>query len=566
MAEKRVYAPGESFRYELLIKRILEPGLSFAPRQEIVYRGRVRVTYRTLRERIYRLAAGLESLGIQKGDAVCVLDYDSHRYLECYFAVPMMGAVLHTQNWRFSLEQIVYTMNHAEDRIVLVHSDFVLLLEKIWDKLITVKKVVLLTDDGQKLPSKVPFDAEYEEMLATAASGYEFPEFDENTRATTFYTTGTTGLPKGVHFSHRQLVLHTQAVLISLGTYESIGRFRSNDVYMPITPMFHVHAWGFPYVATLLGVKQVYPGRYEPEVLLKLITEEKVTFSHCVPTILQMVVTHPSVRKFDLSRWKVIVGGSRLPKGLARAAMDLGIQVCAAYGMSETCPFLSIANLKPWMLPDPKEQQVDTLIKTGLPAPFVNLRVIDSQGKDLPHDGVATGEVVVRAPWLTESYYKDPDRTKDLWIDGWLHTGDVGYIDPEGYLLITDRSKDVIKTGGEWVSSLDLENLLSQHPAVLEAAAIGIPDAKWGERPFVLAVPRPEFKGKIMGEDLRQFLFGFAKEGKIPKYAVPDRIELVDAIPKTSVGKINKMEIRKAFSESSEERKESGGGQARCNS
>jgi fatty-acyl-CoA synthase len=566
MAEKRVYAPGESFRYELLIKRILEPGLSFAPRQEIVYRGRVRVTYRTLRERIYRLAAGLESLGIQKGDAVCVLDYDSHRYLECYFAVPMMGAVLHTQNWRFSLEQIVYTMNHAEDRIVLVHSDFVLLLEKIWDKLITVKKVVLLTDDGQKLPSKVPFDAEYEEMLASAASGYEFPEFDENTRATTFYTTGTTGLPKGVHFSHRQLVLHTQAVLISLGTYESIGRFRSNDVYMPITPMFHVHAWGFPYVATLLGVKQVYPGRYEPEVLLKLITEEKVTFSHCVPTILQMVVTHPSVRKFDLSRWKVIVGGSRLPKGLARAAMDLGIQVCAAYGMSETCPFLSIANLKPWMLPDPKEQQVDTLIKTGLPAPFVNLRVIDSQGKDLPHDGVATGEVVVRAPWLTESYYKDPDRTKDLWIDGWLHTGDVGYIDPEGYLLITDRSKDVIKTGGEWVSSLDLENLLSQHPAVLEAAAIGIPDAKWGERPFVLAVPRPEFKGKIMGEDLRQFLFGFAKEGKIPKYAVPDRIELVDAIPKTSVGKINKMEIRKAFSESSEEGKESGGGQARCNS
>jgi fatty-acyl-CoA synthase len=564
--EKKVYAPGESFHYELLIKHILEPAMTFAPSQEIVYRGRMRFTYRTLRERIHHLAAGLKGLGIQKGDAVCVLDYDSHRYLECYFAVPMMGAVLHTQNWRFSLEQIVYTMNHAEDRIVLVHSDFVPLLEKIWDKLLTVKRVVLMTDDGQRPSSKVPFDAVYEEMLASGPSAYEFPEFDENTRATTFYTTGTTGLPKGVYFSHRQLVLHTQAVLIGLGTYESIGRFRSNDVYMPITPMFHVHAWGFPYAATLLGVKQVYPGRYEPEALLKLIMEEKVTFSHCVPTILQMIVSHPSIRKFDLSRWKVVIGGSRLPKGLARAAMELGIQVFAAYGMSETCPFVSIANLKPCMLPDPKEQQVDTLIKTGLPAPFVNLRVIDSQGKDLPHDGVATGEVVVRAPWLTESYYQDPDRTKDLWIDGWLHTGDVGHIDPEGYLLITDRSKDVIKTGGEWVSSLDLENLLSQHPAVVEAAAIGIPDPKWGERPFMLVVSRPEFQGKIMGEDLRQFLFGFAKDGKIPKYAVPDRIELVDAIPKTSVGKINKMEIRKAFSESSGEGKKSGEGQARSNS
>lgn len=544
---KKGYAPGEPYNYQLLIKHILEMPLVFSPNQEIVYRDKLRFTYRHLNERIHRLAGGLEKLGVGAGDKICVFDYDSNRYLECFFAIPMMGAILHTQNWRLSPEQILYTMNHAEDKVVIINADFLPLLEAIWDKLTTVKKVILITEDGTKPATKVPVDTEYEEMLAGAPTAYDFPDLDENTQATIFYTTGTTGLPKGVYFSHRQLVLHAQALLIVTGSYDMIGRLRSSDVYMPITPMFHVHAWGVPYAATMLGVKQVYPGRYEPEMLLKLILTERVTFSHCVPTIIQMLVSSPVARKLDLSFWKVIIGGSRLPKGLAQAAMEMGIQIYAAYGMSETCPLLTIANLKPWMLGEPKEKQVDTLIKTGIAAPLVYVRVVDPKGRELPFDGVSTGEVVVRAPWLTQSYYKDPERSKELWVDGWLHTGDVAYIDPEGYVQITDRIKDVIKTGGEWISSLELENLLSTHEAVFEAAAIGIPDAKWGERPFMVAVLKPEFKEKVRGEDLREFLLKASEAGRIPKYGVPDRIELVEAIPKTSVGKINKIELRKTY-------------------
>lgn len=545
--KKKTYEPGEYYKYQLILKHLLETPLFFAPDQQIVYRDKVRLTYRMFNERIHRLANALKLLGVKTGDTVCVFDYDSHRYLECFFAIPMMGAVLHTQNWRLSPEQILYTMNHAEDDVVLIHADFLPCLEAIKDKLTTVKKVVLITDDDQRPATKINIDIEYEEMLRGASRQYDFPDLDEYTRATTFYTTGTTGAPKGVYFSHRQLVLHTQAVLISLGAYESVARFRSNDVYMPITPMFHVHAWGIPYVATLMGVKQVYPGKYEPEMLMKLILTEKVTFSHCVPTILHMLVSSPAVKKLDLSKWKVIIGGSRLPKGLAKATMDLGIQVFSGYGMSETCPVISLANLKPHMLDWNRENQIDKLIMTGLPIPLVYAKIVDNSGKEVPHNGESTGELILRAPWLTETYFNDPERTKDLWKGGWLYTGDVANIDPAGYIQITDRTKDVIKTGGEWISSLELENLISQHEAVSEAAAIGIPDDKWGERPLLIVVLRSEYKDKVGNEDLQKFMANFAKEGKIPKYGVPDRYLIVDGIPKTSVGKINKIQLRKLY-------------------
>jgi fatty-acyl-CoA synthase len=545
--EEKTYQPGENYPYPLIIKKLLNTPLIYSPDQQIVYDDRNRFTYRTLNERINRLASGLESLGVVKGDIVAVFDYDSHRYLECFFAIPMMGAVLQTINWRLSGEQILYTLNHAEAKVIIIHADFFPILENIRDQLETVQKVVIIDEDKPAADDKLKGDAAYAQLLQSGSTAYAFPDLDENTKATTFYTTGTTGNPKGVHFSHRQLVLHTLGVAVVSGCYDTIGRFRSNDVYMPLTPMFHVHAWGFPYVATLLGAKQVYPGRYEPEKLLKLIEREGVTYSHCVPTILQMLLHCPAINQVDLSSWKVTIGGARLPKGLARAAKNLGVEIHAGYGMSETCPVISTATPMAHMLDWEDDALLDIIIKTGRPLPLVEFEVFDAHEKALPHDGQSSGEVVMRAPWLTASYFKEPDKTKELWRSGWLHSGDVGHIDENGYLQITDRIKDVIKSGGEWISSLDLENLMSQHEAVLESAAIGIPDEKWGERPLMIVTLKPEYKGKATAAEFKKFMQKFAEEGKLPKYGVPDLYEFVDEIPKTSVGKLDKKELRKSY-------------------
>jgi len=546
---QKSYQPGESYRYPLIIKKLLNTPLIYSPEREIVYADKNRYNYVTLNERIHRLANGLERLGVKSGDTVAVFDYDCHRYLECFFAIPMMGAVLQTVNWRLSGDQILYTLNHAEAKVIIIHVDFFPILEKIWNKLETVKTAMLIAEDDHTPDAKIKLAAEYEELMQSASSRYPFPDLDENMKATTFYTTGTTGNPKGVYFTHRQLVLHTLAVSVLSGCYHTIGRFRSDDVYMPLTPMFHVHAWGFPYVATLLGAKQVYPGQYEPEKLLWLIQKEKVTFSHCVPTILQMLLNCPAIKDVDLSDWKVVIGGSQLPRGLAKAARDLGIEIHAGYGMSETGPVMTSATPKEDMLDWAEDKFLDIIIKTGKPIPLAEVEVVDADDNILPHDGASSGEVVMRSPWLTQSYFKAPDKTQELWRNGWLHSGDVGYIGEDGFLQITDRIKDVIKSGGEWVSSLDLENLMSQHEAVLESAAIGVPDEKWGERPLMIITLKPEYKGKITEDELKQFMKKFAEEGKLPKYGVPDRYVLVDAIPKTSVGKLDKKLLRKSYSE-----------------
>jgi fatty-acyl-CoA synthase len=477
-----------------------------------------------------------------------VMDWDSHRYLECFFAVPMMGAVLHTVNVRISPEQVLYTINHAADDVILVNAEFLPLLEQIHTKIRPGVKIVLLVDGAATPAGDLAFAAEYESMLERADPSFAFPELDENTRATTFYTTGTTGLPKGVYYSHRQLVLHTMAVAQVLA-HAPHASFTAHDVYMPITPMFHVHAWGLPYVATLLGVKQVYPGRYVPDVLLGLIAREKVTFSHCVPTILQMMLASPASQATDLGGWKVVIGGSALPVPLARAALERGIDVIGGYGMSETCPILTLSHLLPTMVGQDAGESLPWRCKAGRPIPFVQLRIVDPEMKDVAHDGVSQGEVVVRTPWLTQGYLGEPERSEDLWRGGWLHTGDVGVIDADGYLKIVDRIKDVVKTGGEWVSSLDIEDLILRVPGVAEVAVIGVPDDKWGERPVAFVVAKTGNDALPSEKAIRDHIADFASRGTISKYAVPDRVYFVDAIPKTSVGKLDKKVIRARLAE-----------------
>ena len=525
----------------LSIGSILHRGLAIAPAQEIVYADRLRYTYATLGERVRRLASALHALGVKPGSTVAMMDWDSHRYLECFFAVPMMGAVLHTVNVRISPEQVLYTINHAADDVILVNAEFLPLLEGIHAKIRPGVKLVLIDDGAPASQSKLEFAGEYEAMLAAASPSFPFPDLAEDTRATTFYTTGTTGLPKGVYYSHRQLVLHTLATSTALAN-ASHATFSARDVYMPITPMFHVHAWGLPYVATMLGVKQVYPGRYVPDLLLGLIAREQVTFSHCVPTILQMMLASPAVQDVDLSGWKVIIGGSALPIALARATVERGVDVIAGYGMSETCPILTLAHLRPHMSEWDVERCVPFLCRAGRPLPFVQLRIVDAQMNDVAHDGVSQGEVVVRSPWLTQGYLGEPERSEELWRDGWLHTGDVGVIDADGYLKVVDRIKDVVKTGGEWVSSLDIEDIILRLPGVAEAAVVGVPDDRWGERPVAFVVGKKE---ATPSEDaVRRHVADFAGRGTISKYAVPDKVYFVDAIPKTSVGKLDKKVIR----------------------
>lgn len=541
---RKISSAPSAYSYPLLIKQLLLTPILYAPDQEIVYQDRVRLTYREFYKRIHRLASGLKSLGVKPGDTVAVLDWDSHRYLECFFAVPMMGAILHTVNVRLSPEQILFTMNHAEDDVVLAHADFVPMLEEIADRLQTVHSYVLI-EDGKDVPSTIlPISREYEKLLSGADENFDFPDFDENAQATTFYTTGTTGDPKGVYFSHRQLVLHTLAVSVATAGLTAPGRFQSGDVYMPITPMFHVHAWGFPYVATLLGAKQVYPGRFVPERILELIKREKVTFSHCVATILHMLINHPLAKEMDLRALKVNTGGMALPRGLAKTALEMGIQLFHGYGMSETCPILTLANLKPHMMDWDMERQLDVRTKTGFPIPLVDLKITDQEGAFMPMDGGSQGEITVRTPWCTQGYFKNQDKSEELWRGGRLHTGDVADMDPEGYVQIKDRLKDAIKTGGEWISSLELESLLSRHEAVSESAIVGTPDEKWGERPVALVVLNPDFNDKVSEDDLRAFMMEFVKQSIISKWAVPDRFHIVGKIPKTSVGKLNKKMIR----------------------
>ena len=544
MQDNLITPTPSAYTYPLLVKQLLTNSQCLYGDQEITYRGELRYTYRTFRQRIGQLASALAVLGVQHGSTVAVMDWDSHRYLESYFGIPMMGATLFTENVRLSAQQIIYTLNDSGAEVVLVHADFLPLLEEIRTELQSVRQVVVIAD-GQTVPhTGFAVAGEYEALLSQASPDFAFPEFDEHTRAATFYTTGTTGDPKGVSYSHRDIVLHTLTTGMALSTPRDGQRLHREDVYMPITPMFHVLAWGMPYIAVMLGLKIVMPGRYAPDVLLKLHDTEKVTFSHCVPTLLQMLLQASEGGMVDLSGWKIIIGGSALSPALCEAALARGIDVFAGYGMSETGPVVSLAQLPPGLRPSSRQEEVRMRCSTGRPVPMVDFRIVDDQLRDVAHDSKAQGEIVLRAPFLTQGYFKKPEASEDLWAGGYLHTQDVAVMGPDGFVQIVDRIKDVIKTGGEWVSSIEVEQLIAEVPGVMESAVIGVHDPKWGERPMAFVVSKAG--SQVQAETIRNSLLMHVESKRLSKYAVPelDRIVFVAEIPKTSVGKLNKKALR----------------------
>jgi len=534
-----------AYAYPLIIKQLFLAPMVSNPDQEIVYRDQVTINYRIWKERVNRLAGALIAMGVKRGDTVAVMEWDSHRYLEMYYAIPMLGAVLHMINVRLSPEQMVYTIEHAEDDVIICHADFLPLLEGIKGRISDGRKFILIDETGEIVSHYIHFEGEYEKMLEAASPEFDFPDFDENTRATTFYTTGTTGLPKGVYFSHRQLVLHTLTSVGALASPAVQGRLHRESVYMPLTPMFHVHAWGIPYMATYLGIKQVYPGKYIPSVLLNLLKSHKVTFSHCVPTILNMMLKAQEAGSFDFSGWTCVIGGAALPKSIALESVKRGIDVYAGYGLSETCPVLALAHLTEEELELTYEEQVDSRCRTGKPIGMVQIRVVDEHGNDVPQDDKTPGEIIVRAPWLTQGYLKDHVHSEKLWAGGWMHTNDVACLNKNGSLRITDRTKDVIKVGGEWLSSLEMEDVIAKHEGIAEVAVIGMPDITWSEIPLAIVVAKENTN--FDDKEIIQLVKASVDSGVLPREAITMKVRRADAIDKTSVGKINKVALRKKF-------------------
>ncbi|MBV8529062.1 MAG: long-chain fatty acid--CoA ligase [Candidatus Dormibacteraeota bacterium] len=483
-------------------------------------------TFHEVAARVERLAAGLRSLGVQPGDRVGTLSWNRQEHFEAYFAVPCMGAVLHTLNLRLPPHQLAQIVNHAADRVIIVDASLVPLLAAIRPHLPTVEHVVVVGggDHGDALGEHIA----YEDLLTRSAGGFEWPELDERSAAAMCYTTGTTGDPKGVAYSHRSMYLHAFAVW---------GAFRLSDRerVLAIVPMFHVNAWGTPYAAWMLGADLLLPDRFlHADGICSFIQAERPTFTGGVPSIFSGMLAYFRENHPDVSSLKrAVCGGSAVPASLIEAFRDeLDIELIQAWGMTETSPIGTIAYPP---RDTPPEDEMRYRVKTGRAVPGVALRILDEDGSEVERDGVAVGEIEVRGPWITGSYYNASAPEK--FHDGWLKTGDVGNIDPLGFVQITDRSKDVIKSGGEWISSVELENLLMGHEAVADAAVVGVPDEKWQERPLAVVVFRPG--ASATPDDLRAYL-----GDSVVRWWLPERWAFVDEIPKTSVGKQDKKKIR----------------------
>lgn len=530
--------------YPLLLRSALYRAKTVFPEKEIVsrdYSGIFRYTYRDMYARVCRLANALESLGVKPGEKVGSFAWNHHRHLELYYAVPCSERILHTINIRLFREQLIYSINHAEDKVIFVDEDLLPVMESIASELPLVQTYVIMTDKRELPETSLTNVLSYEELIAAQPDSYVFPDFDEWTPAIIGYTSATTGNPKGVVYTHRGLYLHCLTAMTGeLGSKET-------DVSMPIVPMFHVNAWGRPYIDSWSGAKQVYPGaRPTPKDFCELIHNERVTISAGVPTIwmgiLNEVRQNPG--KYDFSSIRVLMsGGSALPLGLTSAYhRELGVKLYQGYGQTETSPVTFVNEPKSSLAHLPEEEMLNLRTKTGMIVPGLEMRLVDAQGNDVPFDGKSMGELLLRGPWIIGEYYKNPEKSKEAFLDGWFRTGDIAVVDEHGYLQVTDRVKDLIKSGGEWISSVDLENAIMGHPAVAEAAVIGIADAKWQERPLACVVLTSEAKGKVTKDEILAYL-----EGRVAKWWIPDDIVFISEVPKTSVGKFSKKTLREQY-------------------
>jgi fatty-acyl-CoA synthase len=501
--------------------------------------GLVKSTYADFADRTARLAAALDRLGVRKGDRVGTLAWNSHRHLEVYFAAPLMGAVLHTVNLRLSGQDITYIVNHAEDRVLIVDASLWSTVEPIRKDLTSVEHFIVMKDTADaQLP---PGSLDYEVLLRDANPMTDWPRLEETDAAGMCYTSGTTGNPKGVVYTHRAIFLHSMAASMT-----DVMGISERDVILHIVPMFHANAWCVPFAGVLNGATQFFGGpNPQPRDIIEIVHNERVTFVGAVPTVwiaIQNILEKEP--QWDISSIRCIpIGGSAAPRTLIETfEKKYGAPMLHAWGMTEMTPLGTICRLKSYMESLPDEERYAIRAKQGVVVGGVDLRIVDEAGNELPWDGKNAGEIQVRGPWITSGYYNNPAGAVQFTADGWFRTGDVAAIDAEGYVQITDRIKDLIKSGGEWISSVDLETTIMGHPKVLEAAVVAVPHERWVERPLACVVPKPEFKGQLTEQEILDYL-----KPLVAKWWLPDEVVLIEAVPKTSVGKFDKKVLRERF-------------------